>query len=197
MQENSKIHFIPPIPKREKHVGIYCRVSTNSSEQLQSLTAQESHLTRLTAAMPQWVLTDIYMDIATSKTGSSQKEFDRMLEDCPSNKQEIILTQNVSRFGRDTVEILDALNRLKALRVRVIFEQEELDTANTDSDLMISIIESIAQAENESRSENIRLGIKYHVAAGTSKLYDRKCYGYAHDENGKLVIDKERLKMLR
>lgn len=53
MQENSKIHFIPSIPKREKHVGIYCRVSTNSSEQLQSLTAQASHLTRLAAAMPQ------------------------------------------------------------------------------------------------------------------------------------------------
>lgn len=73
MQENSKIHLIPPIPKREKHIGIYCRVSTNSSEQLQSLTAQVSHLTRLTAAMPRWVLTDIYMDIATSKTGSSRK----------------------------------------------------------------------------------------------------------------------------
>lgn len=192
MQENSKIHFIPPIPKREKHVGIYCRVSTNSSEQLQSLTAQASHLTRLTAAMPRWVLSDIYMDIATSKTGSSRKEFNRMLEDCRSNKLEIILTKNISRFGRDTVEILDALNQLKVLGVRVIFEQEELDTANTDSDLMISIIESIAQAENESRSENIRLGIKYHAAAGTSKLYDRKCYGYEHDENGKLVIDEEK-----
>lgn len=192
MQENSKIHFIPPIPKREKHVGIYCRVSTNSSEQLQSLTAQASHLTRLTAAMPQWVLSDIYMDIATSKTGSSRKEFNRMLEDCRSNKLEIILTKNISRFGRDMVEILDALNQLKTLGVRVIFEQEELDTANTDSDLMISIIESIAQAENESRSENIRLGIKYHAAAGTSKLYDRKCYGYEHDENGKLVIDEEK-----
>lgn len=192
MQENSKIHFIPPIPKREKHVGIYCRVSTNGSEQLQSLTAQASHLTRLTAAMPQWVLSDIYMDIATSKTGSSRKEFSRMLEDCRSNKLEIILTKNISRFGRDTVEILDALNQLKALGVRVIFEQEELDTANTDSDLMISIIESIAQAENESRSENIRLGIKYHAAAGTSKLYDRKCYGYEHDENGKLIIDEEK-----
>ena len=192
MQENSKIHFIPPIPKREKHVGIYCHVSTNSSEQLQSLTAQASHLTRLTAAMPQWVLTDIYMDIATSKTGSSRKEFNRMLEDCRSHKLEIILTKNISRFGRDTVEILDALNQLKALGIRVIFEQEELDTANTDSDLMISIIESIAQAENESRSENIRLGIKYHAAAGTSKLYDRKCYGYEHDENGKLIIDEEK-----
>ena len=60
MQRNSKVHFIPPIPKREQHVGIYCRVSTNSMEQLQSLTAQVSHLTRLTAAMPQWVLADVY-----------------------------------------------------------------------------------------------------------------------------------------
>lgn len=64
----------------------------------------------------------------------------------------------------------------------MIFEQKELDNVNTDSDLMISIIESIAQAENESRSENIRLDIKYHAVAGTSKLYDRKCYGYKHDE---------------
>ena len=59
----------------------------------------------------------------------------------------------------------------------VIFEQEELDTANTDSDLMITIIEALAQAENESRSENIKWGIKQRAAQGTSKLYDRKCYG--------------------
>lgn len=192
MQENSKVHFIPPIPQREKRVGIYCRVSTSNAEQLQSLTAQASHLTRLVAAMPQWVLADIYMDIATSKTGSSRKEFNRMLEDCHSNKLDIILTKNISRFGRDSVEILDALNQIKQLGVRVIFEQEELDTEKTDSDLMISIIEALAQAENESRSENIKWGIKQRAAAGTSKLYDRKCYGYKHDENGKLVIDEEK-----
>ena len=191
MQENSKVHFIPPIPKREKKVGIYCRVSTNSAEQLQSLTAQVSHLTQLVAAMPQWVLSDVYMDISTSKTGSSRKEFTRMLDDCRSNKLEIVITKNISRFGRDTVEILDALNQLKTFGVRVIFEQEELDTANTDSDLMISVIEALAQAENESRSENIRMGIKYRAAAGTSKLYDRKCYGYRHDENGRLIVDEK------
>ena len=131
MQKNSKIHFIPPLPKREKRVGIYCRVSTNSMEQLQSLIAQVSHLTRLTAAMPQWLLSDVYMDVATSKTGSSRKEFNRMLDDCRSNKLEIVLTKSISRFGRDTVEILDALHQLKQLGIRVIFEQEELDTANT------------------------------------------------------------------
>lgn len=192
MQENSKIHFVPPVPKREKRVGIYCRVSTNSAEQLQSLIAQVSHLTKLTAAMPQWVLADVYMDIATSKTGSSRKEFNRLLEDCNSRKIEIVITKNISRFGRDTVEILDALNQLRTLGVRVIFEQEELDTANTDSDLMISIIESLAQAENESRSDNIRWGIKQRAASGISKLYDRKCYGYKHDRDGKLVIDEQK-----
>ena len=191
MPENKRVHFIPPIQKREKRVGIYCRVSTSSVEQLQSLTAQVSHLTRIIAATPQWLLADVYMDIATSKTGSSRKEFNRMLEDCQSRKLDIVITKNISRFGRDTVETLDALNQLKALGIRVIFEQEELDTANTDSDLVISVIESVAQAENESRSENIKWGIKNRAASGKSKLYDRKCYGYKHDATGLLVIDEE------
>lgn len=70
-------------------------------------------------------------------------------------------------------------------------EQEELDTANTDSDLMISIIESIAQAENESRSDNIKWGIKQHAANDTSKLYNRKCYGYVNANDGNLIIEAE------
>ena len=198
MPNNPKVHYIPANPpKREKRVGIYCRVSTNSMEQLQSLTAQVSHLTRLTATVPQWLLSDVYMDIATSKTGSSRKEFNRMLEDCKSHKLEIVITKDVSRFGRDTVEVLKAFNQLKVLGVRVIFEGNSLDTANTDSDLMVAVMESIAQAENESRSENIRMGIKYRAAAGTSKLYDRKCYGYKHDEEGHLVIDEEKAKNVK
>ena len=92
---------------------------------------------------------------------------------------------------------MDALNQLRTLGVRVIFEQEELDTANTDSDLMISIIESLAQAENESRSDNIRWGIKQKAASGTSKLYDRKCYGYKHDKEGHLIIDEETAKNVK
>ena len=198
MPNNPKVHYIPANPpKREKRVGIYCRVSINSMEQLQSLTTQVSHLTRLTATVPQWLLSDVYMDIATSKTGSSRKEFNRMLEDCKSHKLEIVITKDVSRFGRDTVEVLDAFNQLKALGVRVIFEGHSLDTANTSSDLMVAVIESIAQAENESRSENIKWGIKQRAAEGTSKLYDRKCYGYKHDEDGHLVIDEETAKNVK
>ena len=198
MPNNPKVHYIPAnSAKREKRVGIYCRVSTNSTEQLQSLVAQVSHLTKLTATIPQWLLSDVYMDIATSKTGSSRKEFNRMLADCKSHKLEIVITKDVSRFGRDTVEVLDAFNQLKALGVRVIFEGNSLDTANTDGDLMVAVMESIAQAENESRSENIRWGIKQRAAQGTSKLYDRKCYGFKHDKDGHLVIDEEKAKNVK
>ena len=118
------------------------------------------------------------MDISNSKIGYSRKEFNRMLDDCTSHKLDIIFTKSISRFGRNTVETIEALSKLKNVGVRVIFEQEELDTANTDSDLMISIIESFAQAENESCSENIKWGIKQGATSGTSKLYDRKCFGY-------------------
>ena len=109
MTENKKVHYIPPMAsKREKRVGIYCRVSTNSADQLKSLIAQVSALTRLTAVNPKWLLVDVYIDIASSKIGSSRKEFSRMLQDCKSRDIEIILTKSISRFGRDTVEILDA-----------------------------------------------------------------------------------------
>ena len=197
MAENSKIHFIPAIPKREKRVAVYARVSTNDAEQLKSLAAQVSAFTRLVASTPQWLLVDVYMDVASGKAGTARKEFARMLEDCKAHKIEIILTKNISRFGRDTVEILETLNQLKVLSVRVIFEQEDLDTANTDSALMISIIEAVAQAENESRSENIKWGIKQRAANGSSKLYDRKCYGYTHDAGGGLIIDDTEAKNVR
>lgn len=72
-----------------------------------------------------------------------------------------------------------------------------LDTADTDNDLMISIIESIAQAENESRSDNIKWGIKQRAAQGTSKLYNRKCYGYYNEADGNLAIDDEEAKNVR
>src|SRR5690554_1467398 len=116
----------------------------------------------MTAVNPKWLLVDVYIDIASSKTGSSRKEFNRMLNDCKSSNIEIILSKNISRFDRDTVEVLEALNQLKVLGVPVIFDQEALNTADIDDELMISIIESIAQAENESRA-TILSGVSNNV----------------------------------
>ena len=107
------------------------------------------------------------------------------------------LTKSISRFGRDTVETLSALNRLTATGARIIFEEENLDTDEVDSNLMISVMESFAQAENESRSENIRMGLAMRAANGTSGLYKRKLYGYKKNKDGELIIDDEQAKVVR
>lgn len=193
-----KINYIPAIRSfRQKKVGIYCRVSTNDTEQLNSFTNQISALTRLVSTVDEWKLVDCYVDIASAKKKSLRANFLRMLEDCKNKQLDIVITKSVSRFGRDTVDTLQALNLMKECGVRVIFEQESLDTKDVESSLMISIIESFAQAENESRSDNIKWGIRQRAAQGTSKLYDRKCYGYDHDENGKLIINEEQATVVR
>ena len=193
-----KVNYIPAArPLRHKKVGIYCRVSTNDMEQLNSLTNQISALTRLVSSVDEWKLVDCYIDIASAKGKSPRSNFERMLDDCKSKKLDIVITKSVSRFGRDTVDTLQALNVMKEFGVRVIFEQESLDTKNVESSLMISIIESLAQAEKESRSDNIKWGMRQRAAQGASKLYDRKCYGYEHDENGKLIVNEEQAVVVR
>lgn len=154
MEYNPRVQIIPAAnPKpRDKRVAIYARVSSNSVEQINSLKTQISGLTRLTAN-PTWLFVDTYIDIASSKTGSNRKEYNRLMADCKANKIDIIITKNISRFGRDSLEILSALEQLKETNTRDIFETEELDTDKTDSCLMISIIEFFSQAENESRSD--------------------------------------------
>lgn len=195
---NKKINLI--LPKKQlqiQRVGIYARVSTTDKDQLNSLMAQISALTRLTSHYSNWKLVDIYIDIASGKTKSSRKEFLRMLEDIKKEDVNIIVTKSVSRFGRDTVDALEALKVIKQASARIIFEQENLDSQEDDTDIIISIMESLAQSENEQRSENIKWGLKQRAAQGTSKLYNRKCYGYDHDENGELIINFQQAKVVR
>lgn len=195
---DSKIWYIPARNDRlEKKVGIYCRVSTAEKEQLYSLAEQISALTRAVANVSQWRLADVFIDIASAKGDIPRREFERLMKECEAHNISVVLTKSISRFGRDTVETLTAINKLNAAGVRVIFEQENLDTDEVDSDLMISVMESLAQAENESRSENIRMGLAMRAANGTSGLYKRKLYGYTKNINGELVIDEEQAKNVR
>ncbi len=93
--------------------------------------------------------------------------------------------------------MLEAINTLKEADVRIIFRQEELDTLTVGSSLLISTIEACTQAENESRSANIKWGIKHRAKNGSLGFYRRKCYGYANDENGDLVINEEQAMIVK
>ncbi len=185
-----------PLPK-VKNVGVYCRVSTGSAEQLHSLANQVSYFTQLIKSRAGWRLHDFYIDVASGANYERRPEFQRMLDDCENYRVNTVITKNVSRFGRNTEEALISLRLLTAFHVEVIFESEGINTSETNSELIISIIEAFAQAENEARSANIRWGIKQGATDGTSGFFRRRCYGYRNNENGDLEIVPEEAEAVR
>lgn len=193
-----KVRVIPANTNEPiKHVVIYARVSSNSMEQLDSLKAQISGLTKFVSGQRNWKLLDIHIDIASSKKGSARPAFHKMIEECKAGLTDIVVVKNISRLGRDTVEVLDAINTLRESQVRIILKQEELDTLTVGSSLLISTIEACTQAENETRSANIKWGIKQRASNGSLGFYRRKCYGYDKGENGDLVINEEQAVIVR
>lgn len=193
-----KVRVIPANTNEPmKHVVIYARVSSNTMEQLDSLKAQISGLTKFVSGHNNWKLVDIHIDIASAKKDSSRPAFHQMIEECKAGLMDIVVVKSISRLGRDTVEVLDAINTLRESQVRIIFKQEELDTLTVGSSLLISTIEACTQAENETRSDNIKWGIKQRTSNGSLEFYRRKCYGYDKDENGDLVINKEQTEVVK
>lgn len=162
-----------------------------------SLAAQIYALTLAVANVSQWRLADVFIDVASAKGEVPRREFERLIRECEAYNISVVLSKSISRFGRDTVKTLSSLKRLKTAGVRMIFEQENLNTDELDNNLMISVLESFAQAENESRSVNIRLDLSFGAAYGTSGLYKRKLYGYTKNKDGELVIHDEQAKVVR
>ncbi len=118
-----KIRVIPPKANAgQLRVGIYCRVSTKSPEQLRSLSSQVSGLIRKVSENERWRLCDAFVDICSAKTDSHLPEYERMIAECESHHLDIIICKSISRFGRDTLETLNTVRRLRAARVLVIDE---------------------------------------------------------------------------
>lgn len=192
-----QVKFIPSLPKLYYSVGIYCRISTRNQEQLRSMANQVSWLTQKVSENFRWRLIDIYLDFRSGTESDNREEFQRMIKDCKSKKLDIVLTKSISRFGRNTAEILDILRKLTSFGTEVIFDEENLNTAYGENTFIISLIEAIAQEESENRSQNVYWGIKKKVIDGTSKIYTRKCYGYANDENGELIIQPQEAEVVQ
>lgn len=190
MPNERKVTVIPPIPKFTHRVGIYCRVSTKSQEQLNSLSSQLSWLTRKVSRTLGWYLVDIYLDIKSGANASNRNEFQRMLQDCREKKLDIIVARSISRFGRNIVDTLATINEARACNVEICFDQEDLSTKEPRSSFIISLIEGVAQEESKARSGNISWGIQRRVENGTASILNRKCYGYSHDDNGNLQVNE-------
>ena len=192
-----KVTMIPATKKFLLRAAIYCRVSTRSAEQLDSLANQISYLTRLTSSTLSWNLVDIYIDVKTGSNTTGRNEFQRMMNDCQSGKIDVIVTKSISRFGRNTASTVQALNTLRGCKVDVYFENEELHSIDDKNTFLITIMEGLAQEENYNRSQNIRWGILRKVERGDAQILSRKCFGFYQNTDGNLEINQEEAKVVK
>lgn len=138
----------------------YCRVSTDSSDQVNSFMAQMQYYNDYIRQNPNMVLVDIYADEGITGTKAEKRpEFQRLMRDCKKGKIDLILTKSVARFARNTVDSLSYVRRLKAQGIGVFFEEQNLDSMKADSEMFIGIHSVLAQAESENISANVRWGI--------------------------------------
>ena len=191
MRENAKVKLIPA-HKKETHLidaGIYVRVSTARAEQLRSLSSQVSAMTRYIYSRENWILKDIYLEVGSAKTGSSRREFTRLLDDCNSQQIEVVVVKSLSRFGRDNVEVIESIRALVSAGVTIYFMEEDIDVDASYPEWELSLRSAVNQSENEHRSENIKMGLRFRAESGESGLYRKPCYGYKKNDQGELICD--------
>lgn len=180
-------------------VAAYCRVSTDSEEQETSYEAQCRHYTDYIRKNPDWEMAGIYADEGISGTQAGKRpEFLHMIEDCEKGEIDFIITKSISRWARNTLDSLNYIRKLKDLGIPVLFEKENINTMDARGELLITIMSSIAQQESQSISQNVRMGIQYHMQQGRGWVNTTTFLGFGPGEKpGDLVIIPEEADLVR
>ena len=177
-------------PKGNKErVAAYARVSTMLDDQVNSYEAQVDYYTDKIASTDEWDMAGIYADEGITGTSLEKRtSFKRMLNACRKGKIDRILCKSISRFARNTVDCLDTVRELRLLGIPVYFEKENIDTMLQQSEFIITLYSSFAQAESESMSKNIALGARMAMKQGKVSFQYSKLLGYRKGEDGKPEI---------
>ena len=171
-------------------VAAYCRVSTRSEDQLNSYEAQQSVYTEMINGREGWELAGIYADRGlTGINAKNRKQFQRMIRDCDNGRIDCIICKSLSRFARSTKDALFYIRHLQELRIRVIFEKEEIDTDSSFSEMMLTILAAFAEEESRSISENIKWTRRKKAMAGDPLL--PRLYGYRKSGDNYEVVPEE------
>lgn len=168
--QKGKARVIPADPaftkeqeEREESVGIYVRVSTTQDAQAESIETQEQVYREMVAANPKWKLYAVYKDDGKSGTSiKRRKGFQQMIADCKAGKISLIITKAVSRFARNTTDCVNTCRALKRLNppVSVWFQNANLNTGSSTSELMLTLLAVVAQEESETKSTSISWAIR-------------------------------------
>ncbi|NLE27251.1 MAG: recombinase family protein [Clostridiaceae bacterium] len=201
-----KITVLYPLPntkdnpeKSLKRVAAYCRVSSRSEEQMESLHAQVAYYEKHIKEHPEYSFAGIYTDEGITGTSLLKREaFKRMLRDATSGHIDMIITKSLSRFGRNTVDCLNSLRDLKSLGVDVYFEKENIHSLRSEGELLITLISAIAESESLALSENVKWGKRRKYERGDiGSIPWKNITGYDKNETGEVVIIEEQATIVR
>lgn len=182
----------------KRRVAAYCRVSTDSEEQLNSYEAQKTYYTKKIEENPDWEMAGIYADKGLSGTSLKKRgEFNRMIAACKRGRIDTILTKSLSRFARNTVDCLEIVRMLKSHGIGVIFEKENINTLTESSEFLITLFSGFAQAESESLSKNVTWGKQKSMEAGNVFFQYSKMLGYRRGPDGQPEVDPAEAETVR
>lgn len=193
-----KSFIVDKAQHRQKRVAAYCRVSTDSEEQLTSYTNQMKVYSEMIAANKEWEFAGLYADAGISGTRADKRpQFQKMIDDCHKGKIDMIITKSVSRFARNTVDCLDYVRSLKEIGVGIYFEEQNIDTLKSDSELYLVIYAGFAQSESESISKNITWTRRKNFEDGKVSFMYNRMLGYRKGEDGNPEIVPEEAGIVR
>lgn len=177
-------------------VTFYARVSTDRDEQLHSLQAQIGYYADFIGKNPNWTLVEGYVDEGISGTSVKKREsFLRMIGDARRGLFDFIVTKEISRFSRNTLDSIRYTQELLSCGVGVLFQSDNINTLMPDAELRLTIMSSIAQDEVRKTSERVRFGFQRAIDKGVV-LGNSKIWGY-RKENGRLVVDETEAELVR
>ncbi|HEL2045644.1 TPA: recombinase family protein [Streptococcus suis] len=176
MKTVTQIKTLTPSLTTKLKVATYTRISHSSLKH--SLSNQVSYYNQLIQSNPSWSFAGIYIDDSISgKTQENRSDFQALIKACCEGKVDLILTKSISRFGRNTVELLTTVRELKELGVNVRFEKEGIETLTSDGELLLTLLASVAQEESKSISENIKWHVKKSFEQGLPYI-PQDIFGY-------------------
>lgn len=188
----TKIDEFQPLPQEKKiRAAAYCRVSTDSDEQVESLNQQRSHYEKYIKTNSEWEFAGIYFDEGVTGTKKEvRKGLLSLISDCEKGLIDFILTKSISRFCRNTTDCLELVRKLLDLNVYIYFEKENLNTASMEGELMLSILGSLAEDESASISGNEKWSIQNRFKNGTYVI-SYPSYGYANSDKEMTIVPEQ------
>lgn len=190
----TKINSIP-LPKKLLRVAAYARVSKSTDGLERSLDTQIRYFKSIISNNKSWQFVRVFFDDGISGTSIKKRAgFNEMIDAAKSGNIDIILTKSVTRFARNTVDLLETVRLLKSINVEIRFEKENISTFTSEGEVMLTILASFAQAEAENLSQNVKWGKIKKIEMGKDQVHNN--YGYDY-KNGQYVINKEEAKIVK